>query len=93
MADSTPLAVGSQAPASPLKKRRGALRWWGYLINYVLLAAAALIIVMEIIDGGTWRRLGIPLSFISVAIVNLASMRAMARRHVARDAAAAHKVP
>lgn len=87
MDDSTPRAGGSQAPASPLKKKRGALLWWGYLANYVLLAGAALIIVMEIIDSGVWRRLGVPLLFIGMAIGNLARMQAMERRRAEQGAA------
>jgi hypothetical protein len=52
-----------------------------------MLGAAALIIVMEIMESGVWRRLGLPLLFISMAIVNLASMHAVERRRAERGAA------
>lgn len=88
MADSTPPAGGSQALASPLKKGRSSLLWWGYLANYVMLGAAALIILLEIVESGVWRRLGMPLLFISLAIVNLASMHARERKRAEPGAAA-----
>jgi hypothetical protein len=76
MADSTSPAGGSQIPTAPLKKGRSSLRRWEYLLNYVLLGAAALIILLEIIDSGLWLWLGLALLFMSVAISNLASMHA-----------------
>jgi hypothetical protein len=57
------------------------------LANYVMLGAAALIIVMEIIESGVWRRLGLPLLFISMAIINLAVMHARERRRAEPGAA------
>ena len=87
MADNTPPASGSQAPASALNKERSSLIWWGYLANYVMLGAAALIILLEIIDSGVWRRLGIPLLFISMAIVNLTVMHARERKRAEQVAA------
>ena len=87
MADNTPPASGSQTPASALKAGRRSLIWWGYLANYVMLGASALIILLEIIDSGVWRRLGIPLLFISMAIVNLTAMHARERKRAEQDAA------
>lgn len=80
MADSTPRAGGFPAPTSPLKKGRSSLLWWGYLANYVMLGASALVILLDIIDSGVWRRLGAPLLFIALAIGNLARMQAMERK-------------
>lgn len=80
MTDKTPPAGGSPAPPSPMKKGRSTLLWWGRLANYVMLGASAVIILMEIIDSGVWHRLGIPLLFICMAIVNLVSMHAHERR-------------
>jgi hypothetical protein len=45
-----------------------------------MLGAAALIILMEIMESGVWRRLGMPLLFIGMAIGNLARMHALERR-------------
>ena len=70
-----------------MKKGRSSLLWWGYLANYVMLGASALVILMEIIDSGVWRRLGIPLLFIGMAIGNLARMHALERKRAEPGAA------
>ena len=93
MADSTPPAGGSQPPGSPLKQGRSSLLWWGRLANYVMLGAAALMIadlLWEGIESGkwVWYRFGLPLLFISMAIVNLTSMHARERRRAEPGAAA-----
>lgn len=89
MADSTPPAGGSQAPASPLKQGRSSLVWWGYFANYVILGVAALMIVSVIMEGEArwWRKLGLPAVFISMAIVNLSVMHRRERKRSEQDAA------
>ena len=88
MADSTPPAGGSQAPVSPLKKGRSSLVWWGYLANYVILGAAALMIVSVLMEGEGrwWLKLGLPGVFISMAIVNLSVMHRRERKRAEQDA-------
>lgn len=49
------------------------------------MGTAALLIVMEIIEGGTWRKLGIPLMFLALAIINLIRLQTM-ERHLAPSA-------
>ncbi len=56
------------------------LRAWGYVANYLVLGAAALVILLEIIDSGVWRRLGVPLLLIALAIGDLARMHAAERK-------------
>jgi hypothetical protein len=58
-----------------------------YLLNYVLLGAAALIVLVEIIDSGLWRRLGLALLFMCTAISDLAIMHAQERKRAERGAA------
>ena len=92
MADSIPPAGGSQSPVTPPNTGRSSLVWWGRLANYVLLGGAVLMIadmVWEGIDSGkwVWYRFGLPLMFISMAIVNLASMRRQERRRAELAAA------
>jgi hypothetical protein len=55
--------------------------------NYVLLGAAALMILAVIIDSGAWRRLWLPLMFIGMAIGNLARMHARERKRAEPGAA------
>ena len=89
MADSTPPTGGSQTPASLLKKGRSSLLWWGYLANYVMLGGAALVIVSVILEGEGrwWLKLGLPVVFISMAIVNLSVMHRRERKRAEQDAA------
>lgn len=92
MAESTPPAGGSQAPASAPKGVRGSLIWWGYLANYVLLGGAVLMIadlIWEAVESGkwVWYRFGLPLIFIAMAITNFAAMRRRARRRAEQGAA------
>jgi hypothetical protein len=47
---------------------------------------------MEIIDSGVWRRLGIPLLFICMAIGILARMHALERKRAEPGAAPASPV-
>lgn len=92
MADRAPPAGGSQGPAFPLKKRRRSLVRWGYLANYVMLGAAALMILSVIMEGEErwWLKLGLPVVFISMAIVNLSVMHRRERKRAEQDAALGH---
>jgi hypothetical protein len=65
---------------SPLRRDVRAPGTWAYAVNYVLLGSAAILILLEIIDSGSWRKLGMPLLFLGMAIGNLARMRALERR-------------
>jgi len=87
MADSTPPAGGSQAPTPPLPEWKRSLIWWGRLANYLLLGVAVLLIAMEIAESGSgvWRRLGIPLMFVSMAILNLAVMHMQERKRTEQN--------
>jgi hypothetical protein len=53
---------------------------WKYLVNYVLLGSAALLLLMEMIQSGTWRRLLAPVILIGVAIANMATRQAAERK-------------
>jgi hypothetical protein len=59
------------------------------LANYVLLGAAALMIVSVIMEGEGrwWLKLGLPVVFISMAIVNLSVMHRRERKRSEQDAA------
>ena len=85
MAENLPPAGGSPLPASSLNRGQSSLVWWGHLANYLMLGGAAVIIGVEIMESGGWRRLGMPLLFISLAIVNLTVMHARARRRAESD--------
>jgi hypothetical protein len=75
-------------PADPLRRDIRSPGVWKYLVNYILLGACALLIVLEIIDSGAWRKLGIPLLLLSFAIGNLARLQAAERKHAEPGAAA-----
>ena len=59
------------------------------MANYVMLGAAALMIVSVIVEGEGrwWRKLGLPVVFISMAIVNLSVMHRRERKRAEQDAA------
>lgn len=95
MADSIPPTGGSQVSTPPQKKANSPLIWWGRLANYVLLAGAVFMIadlVWEGIEEGKWKwyRFGLPLMFITMAIVNFATInmreRKLAEQGTATDA-------
>jgi hypothetical protein len=80
MADSTPPAGGSQAPASPPKRGRDSLGWWKFLRTYGLLGIAVLLIaglVWEGIESGKWLwfQIGVALFMIAIAIANFVTLR------------------
>jgi NhaP-type Na+/H+ and K+/H+ antiporter len=60
---------------------------WKYLVNYILLGASALLIVMESIESGAWRDLGVPLLLLLMAIGNLARLQAAECKQVEPAAA------
>jgi hypothetical protein len=51
-----------------------------YLASYLLLGSSALLILLEIIQSGVWRRLGLPLLLIVFAMMNLARLQAVERK-------------
>jgi hypothetical protein len=59
------------------------------LANYVMLGAAALMIVSVIIEGEGrwWFKLGLPVIFISMAITNLSVIHRRERMRAEQDAA------
>lgn len=64
----------------PLKRDIRSRGMWKYLVNYILIGAAAVLILMEIIESGSWRKLGIPVLFLALAIVNLTVIHASERK-------------
>ena len=64
----------SQA-TDPLRRDIRSPGMWNYLINYILIGASGLIIVMEIIESGAWRKLWAPLIMLCLAIGNLARLQ------------------
>jgi len=64
----------------PLRRNIRSPGAWKYLVNYLLLGSSAGIILLEIIESGVWRSLGIPLLLIVFAIMNLARLQAAERK-------------
>lgn len=81
---STEPTPGSTTPRThPLQRDIRSPGTWNYLVNYVVLGAAAALILLEIIDSGAWRKLGLSLLLILVANFNLARLQAAERKHAA----------
>jgi hypothetical protein len=72
-------SVPATCDVPPLKRDIRSPGAWKYLVNYILLGSSAVIILMEIIESGVWRSLGIPLLLIVVAIMNLARLQVAER--------------
>ena len=85
--DSDPDAGKASPDIPPLPRDIRPPRTWKYLVNYVLLGSAALLISMEMIQSGTWRRLLAPVILIGVAIANMATRQAAERKSPEPDAA------
>lgn len=64
----------------PLKRDIRSPGMWKYLVNYILIGTAAVLILMEIFESGSWRKLGIPVLFLALAIVNLSVIHASERK-------------
>jgi len=77
----------------PLRREIRSPRTWKYLVNYVLLGSSALLILMEMIESGTWRRLLAPVILIGVAITNMATRQAAERKSAEPGAARAEINP
>ena len=76
--DETP--VPATCDVAPVKRDIRSPGTWKHLVNYILLGSSAVIILMEIIESGVWRNLGIPLLLIVFAMVNLARLQAAERK-------------
>jgi hypothetical protein len=64
----------------PLRRDIGSPGAWRYLINYVLLGSSTVIILMEMIESGVWRKLWCPVLLIILAMSNLAALQAAERK-------------
>jgi hypothetical protein len=62
---------------------------WKYFANYLLLGSSALIILLDMIETGAWRRLWFAVLFICVAMGELASLQAAERKR-AKTGASPH---
>ena len=67
-------------PNSPLRRDIRSPGAWRYLLNYILLGAASLILIVEIAETGIWRTLWMPIFLIGIAVGNLARMQAADRK-------------
>ena len=67
-------------PTPPLQRDIRSPGSWHYLINYIMLGAASLILVIEVMESGIWRKLWMPIVLICFAIANLVRMQAAERR-------------
>ena len=62
-------------------------RAWEYFFNYLLLGSSAVMILMQIIETGVWRKLWLPLFLTCLAMFNIARLRAAERKATEAGAA------
>ena len=72
---SDPSRSSSPQPKNPLQRDIRSPGTWKYLINYILLGGALLLVILELIESGAWLRLGLPCLFILLALGNLAQLQ------------------
>ena len=70
----------TQTDIPPLRRNIRSPGAWKYFVNYLLLGSSALIILMDMIETGAWRRLWFPVLLICLAMGDLASLQAAERK-------------
>jgi hypothetical protein len=68
------------AETPPLRRDMRTPGAWEYLLNYLLLGSSAILILMQIIETGVWRKLWLPLLLTCLAMFNIARLRAAERK-------------
>ncbi|HMP03085.1 MAG TPA: hypothetical protein PKD86_16125 [Gemmatales bacterium] len=74
-------SAGTPLP-HPLRRDIRTPGTWRYLVNYVLLGSALVLMVGEMIESGDWRKLSVPAVLVFMAVGNLATLGAAEQRQL-----------